>query len=135
MRSRKVAGAAVGVLLVVALSVPVLKAARDRPSNEDLVRLLDDEFQNGGLYQYFWNTRGKYNKATLTALKGEGLTEHAQVFSEAVARFDEELPAFEAQWRSRGSQDQLAQAYSQAVNASAIPALDQPWLDLGPLLR
>lgn len=38
--------------------------------------MLDREVQNDGFYQYFWDTRGKYNKDTLAFLHASG---HAAV--------------------------------------------------------
>ena len=108
-------------------------SARDRkPSDAALLRTLAVEYDNGGLFQFFWNTRGESNEATLAALKRRGDGPHAEVFRKAVAAFDAELQAFQSSWQS--SDNLLDGAvYSAAVERSSIPSLDRDWAALPPL--
>lgn len=105
--------------------------ALHRSTNRDreLLARLQLEYDNGGLFQYFWNTRGEDNAATLAALQRTGHDRHAAVFAEAIQVFEAERSMLESVWSELD-----VSAYSEAVERSAIPTLDAQWGALPPLV-
>jgi hypothetical protein len=49
------------------------------------VGLLEAEVNNGGFHQFFWNTEGKFNDATLKDLKYIGANQFHELFASALA--------------------------------------------------
>jgi hypothetical protein len=103
------------------------------PSDDELLDKLDSQWQNGGMLQYFWNTRGEHASETLAALQLRGCTDHARVFAEAIARFEKERPGLEAEWRLFDRPPWDANRYGVVEQRSAISALDDGWAALPPL--
>lgn len=67
------------------------------PPPADLARLerifwLQTEINNGGLFQYFYNSVGDHAAETLADLKAIGATKTAAVLEEAMARFPQGKP-------------------------------------------
>lgn len=67
------------------------------PPPADLARLerifwLQTEINNGGLFQYFYNSTGDHAAETLADLKAIGATKTAAVLEEAMARFPQGKP-------------------------------------------
>ena len=124
--------AAVVAALATAAALVAWGLTSHRSSDDDLIANLDLEVPNGGLYQYFWNTRGKDRVDTLEALRAKGRSHHAAILAEAIARFETELPQFEAEWKlwDRGPD---VNRYAVAAGKSTIPELDAAWVALTPL--
>ena len=123
------------LVAIVAATVATVATRSNRdpkPDDAALLRNLAVEYDDGGLFQFFWNTRGKDNEATLAALKRRGDSRHAELFRTAVAAFDAELPTFQSSWQSFDSKHDVA-VYSATVAHSSIPSLDREWAALPPL--
>ena len=108
--------------------------AISQPSNRDVSRLetLQYEYDNGGLFQFFWNSRGEHNAATLAALKRSGHDRHAELFKRAILAFEAEKSMLQVEWKTFDDTHDVS-VYSVAVARSAIAALDAEWATL-PLL-
>ena len=119
-----------GIVLVVfiatftAITAIGLTIHRSNKSDGVLIGTLEYEYDNGGLFQFFWNSRGKDNEATLTALQHAGFGRHADLFRRVVAVFESERATLEAAWNNRAD---IINAYTSAEQRSAIPGFDIEW--------
>jgi len=52
--------------------------------------LVEEEVDNGGFNQYFWNSSGQYQKEALEGFKLLGAKEHAGLMDEAIAIYNQE---------------------------------------------
>lgn len=104
------------------------------PSNRDGGRLetFQYEYDNGGLFQFFWNTRGNDNAATLAALQRTGHDRHAELFERAILAYEAEKSILQGAWTTFDDTRDVS-VYSLAVERSAIPALDAEWATLPSL--
>ena len=125
----------IAAVLVVCGLVVMWRLASAQPGEDELLDNLDYQYSNGGLFQYFWNTRGEHASETLGALQARGLTDHARVFAEAIALFEKERSDFEAEWRLFDRHRWDSTRYGAASDKSAIPALDDAWAALPSLER
>jgi hypothetical protein len=122
-------GVAILILFLVAAAGVVVGTSAHRqskPSDAALIETLGYEYDNGGLFQFFWNTRGADNDDTLAALERGGDKPHAEVFRRAVAAFEAERPSLESAWQSFDDGNDL-ELYASAAAQSAISALDDEW--------
>ena len=106
-------------------ALTAIRTAFHRSTNSDaaLIETLQYEYDNGGLFQFFWNTRGEENENTLAALQRAGFGRHADLFGRVVAEFDAERETLAAAWKNPFDMD----AYSSAAQRSAITACDIEW--------
>ena len=112
--------AVAAALAVLAVGSLVLR----RPARDsDLLGKLDLEYQNGGLFQFFWNTRGRQNAVTLEALTRAGLPEHARLFEQAVQIFEAEKRRLEDDWKAFDASRDPG-IYAAAKARSRIASLD-----------
>ena len=134
MRRRTIVVMSVVILATIAGAIALARrsASESRPTDASLLRNLGDEYDNGGLFQFFWNTRGKNNDLTLMALERLNDRRYADVFRKAVAEFNAEWSQMAAAWGSFDKTMDVA-TYSAAVAQSAIPALDREWAALPPI--
>ncbi len=77
------------------------------------------EVLNGGLVQYFLNTRGEEIDEARAALRTLGAPHHAAVFDQAVARWNEERAVPGSCWEK--------ELDDRAFTESRIGELDQAW--------
>ena len=121
---------------VAALAAAVaIGLAIHHPSNRDGARLetLQYEYYDGGLFQFFWNTRGKDNAATLAALQRTGHDRHAELFERAILAYEAEKSVLQGAWTTFDDTRDVS-VYSVAVERSTIPALDEEWATLPSLI-
>jgi len=122
----------VAAAALAALTVGSLVLVRRPASVSDVLRKLDFEYQNGGLFQFFWNTRGRQNAVTLEALRRAGLPDHARLFAQAVQIFEGEKPWLEHDWRAFDASPDV-RIYAAARARSGFASLDAAWQALPQL--
>ena len=90
---------------------------------------LDSEVRNGGFHQFFWNSEGDLNAATLEDLERAGATVFLNLFRRAVATATE-FQVVETKRRSAGDTDEFVTGYK------TIPweSLDQAYYQICPTL-
>ena len=77
------------------------------------------EAQNGGLVQYFMNTRGEEIADGRAGLRAIGATYHAEIFERAVAIWEQERALPDSWWTE--------ELDDRAFSESRIAALDDEW--------
>jgi hypothetical protein len=85
------------------------------------------EAQNGGLVQYFMNTRGEEIADARAALAAIGARYHAEIFERAVAIWEQERALPDSWWTE--------ELDDRAFSESRIAALDDEWyaMDIIPI--
>jgi hypothetical protein len=83
-------------------------------------RILDDEVNNGGFNQYFWNTSGTLAKEALDGLVMIGAIEHAQLMREAIGTYENER----AELQKYTAQNTL-EAFSESYKHTSLSKLDE----------
>ncbi len=91
--------------------------------------LLDSEVFNGGFYQFFTNSSGRFADEALNALSTVGADRHAKLLAEAI-RVNTELEARHPTYRQRwddlhGNDDRDLDQFWSDVETNAAPVLDR----------
>lgn len=87
------------------------------------VELVNYEIGNGGLVQYFHNTRGAFVDQTVAALQRIGAPHHHAVFLEATRIWRAERAMLEAMWGT-------VEGFSRSYDLSSLSGLDDRWYDV-----
>jgi hypothetical protein len=83
-------------------------------------RVLDDEVNNGGFNQYFWNTSGAFANEALDGLVMIGAIERAQLMREAIDTYEDERKELQ-KYRAQNT----LEAFSESYKHTSLGKLDQ----------
>ena len=88
--------------------------------------LLDNDVNNGGFNQFFWNSSGEFALLALEGLELFGATDHAAVVRKAIATYEAERVVLE-RYREDGS----SEAFSESYKHTTLGQCDEAYYDLG----
>lgn len=85
-------------------------------------QLLDDQVNNGGFSQYFFNPSGQFAMEAIDGFRLIGAHERAEIISEAVAQLFKDAPALRPFYQQR-----TIEAFMESYSHTGLGRLDEAW--------